>query len=205
MNATLPEAQRLRVLLGDPPIDWDAVKTTSDVGKRLTERDSYRANLIRREVLQKNRRGLVVYGDGHLWRRIPRSMIVSLLEGSGASVFAISTPTAANWARLQPDVASWQPPLIAVVAGNRLGGGTFADYYARSGPGNPWRTLTMADQSDAVLFLGSANSIKKARVPEALCKDREYLQTRRRRMALSGSTDEEIAVRLKAYCSKSQP
>ena len=53
VNAALSPERRLRVLLGDPPIDWDAVETRTDHRKWLELRDTYPASLIRREVLDK--------------------------------------------------------------------------------------------------------------------------------------------------------
>jgi hypothetical protein len=68
VNASLTEATRLRVVAGDPPIDWDNI--TRGDGRRWTElRDSYPADLVRRQVLDRGRRALVVYGQGHLQRR----------------------------------------------------------------------------------------------------------------------------------------
>jgi hypothetical protein len=69
VNASLSEAKRLRVVAGDPPIDWDNIISGQD-GRRWTElRDSYPADLVRRQVLDRGRRALVVYGQGHLQRR----------------------------------------------------------------------------------------------------------------------------------------
>jgi hypothetical protein len=71
VNVALPAARRVRVLLGDPPVDWDRV-TRDDLSQwnsAMRQRDSFPAELIRREVISKNRRALVVYGDMHLQRR----------------------------------------------------------------------------------------------------------------------------------------
>jgi hypothetical protein len=57
--------RRLRILLGDPPIDWDPVKAKGDPGKWVALRDTFPAELIEREVLAKHRRALVVFGNMH--------------------------------------------------------------------------------------------------------------------------------------------
>ena len=69
VNASLPPARRLRVLLGDPPIDWDKIKTIDDLHKGMGDRDAHAVEVIRREVLSKNRRALVIYGGQHLLRK----------------------------------------------------------------------------------------------------------------------------------------
>ena len=64
VNAELPRARQLRILLGDPPIDWDQIRTTQDLVPWIDARDSFAADLIRREVISKSRRALVVSRAG---------------------------------------------------------------------------------------------------------------------------------------------
>jgi hypothetical protein len=54
-NGLLPDDRQLRVLLGDPPIDWSTVRTREDVGQWLTLRGQV-LDVIRREVLSKQPR-----------------------------------------------------------------------------------------------------------------------------------------------------
>jgi hypothetical protein len=72
LNATLPHERRLRVLLGDPPINWDTIHSAKDwldfMKSPLGDRDAFPSGLIQREVLAKARRALVVYGRMHLLR-----------------------------------------------------------------------------------------------------------------------------------------
>ena len=69
VNASLRPERRLRVLLGDPSIDWDAVESPADHQEWLRLRDTHPAALTRREVLEPDRRALVIYGGIHLQRR----------------------------------------------------------------------------------------------------------------------------------------
>jgi len=69
VNASLPDARKLRVIAGDPPIDWDNVTTPQDHRRWIELRDSYPADLVRRQVLDRGRRAIVIYGQGHLQRR----------------------------------------------------------------------------------------------------------------------------------------
>lgn len=69
MNMQRPRERQLRVLLADPPIDWSVVRTAGDLRKWIELRDSHGAEVISREVLAKNRRALVVFGQGHLQRK----------------------------------------------------------------------------------------------------------------------------------------
>jgi hypothetical protein len=64
VNVSLPKRKQLRLLLGDPPIDWNAVHTADDLLKWLLQRDSSAASIVRDQVLAKHRRALVVYCRG---------------------------------------------------------------------------------------------------------------------------------------------
>jgi hypothetical protein len=54
-------AKKVRVLAGDPPIDWS---TTSD--PRELDRDKHIADVVRNEVLAKHRKALLLFGLRHL-------------------------------------------------------------------------------------------------------------------------------------------
>ena len=100
INRTRPAGRRMRILLGDPPIDWAKVQTREDHFKWLAQRDSFPAALIQTEVLAKERRALIVYGHLHYQRRQMMSnyvmddwrmqTIVSLIERAGPTrVFTV--------------------------------------------------------------------------------------------------------------------
>ena len=127
LNQSLPVGRKLRVLLGDPPFDWD--RATREEAIRIgLERDPFAAELIRREVLAQKRRALIVYGDGHFARRPPgnRGNIVTRLVVMGASVLNVWTHTTPNSLEtLQADVQSWPVPSLVYTAGTTLGAGSF--------------------------------------------------------------------------------
>ena len=66
VNQTLPPESRIKIWLGDPPIDWAQVKTKADWLPFVDQRDSYPASLIEREIISKGKKALVIYGIGHL-------------------------------------------------------------------------------------------------------------------------------------------
>ena len=53
VNRSLPAGERLRVLLGDPPIDWTKISSGDEILELMYERDAFAADLIRKEVLGK--------------------------------------------------------------------------------------------------------------------------------------------------------
>jgi hypothetical protein len=101
VNASLPRERQLRVLLGDPPVEWENVRVLDDLFK-WGQRDGHAADVVRREVIANKRRGLLMYGDDHFAKksRAPGAgdewpaNLVGQLEQSGTSVFAVSPVTA---------------------------------------------------------------------------------------------------------------
>lgn len=68
-NQKLPQARRLRVLCGDPPIDWTRVEAREDIAPFLGFRDEHYASVVRYQVLALRRKALLLMGSGHFQRR----------------------------------------------------------------------------------------------------------------------------------------
>jgi hypothetical protein len=211
VNSSLSEARRLRVIAGDPPIDWDNITSGQD-GRRWTElRDSYPADLVRRQVLDRGRRALMVYGQGHLQRRQivanydmstwQAQTVVSLLERDhGARIFNIWTLLDRS-VELPEGVMSWRVPSLAAVRGTTLGARDFGLYSRGLGDGSrfnvrggqlvavpreEWKMMRMEDQFDALLYLGPPASMTTATVPAALCADTDFVRRRVERLTRFG-------------------
>ena len=183
VNASRPPEHHMRVLLGDPPIEWENVRTPEEHRRWVEMRDTFPADLIQQEVVAKGRHALLRYGQMHYQRQQMAAnyewdgdaqTIVSRLEHvHHASVFTIWTsrllPT------IQADAANWPSPSVALVRGTVLGAADFTAYYPsesmgrfalRDGkvdfstriPRSGWRTLRAEEQFDAVLFPGTVPS-----------------------------------------------
>lgn len=175
INASLPRARQLRILLGDPPIDWDAVHSMEDHRKWIEMRDVFPVDLIQREVLAKGRRALITYGQMHFQRKnilanyesegLAQTVVSRLERTTGTSVFVIWTST--DLGRLQANVATWPVPSIALV--------------------------------DAVLYQGS-QPLVIVPISPSRCADAANIEMHLRRMALAGVPPPE-SERLKQYCA----
>jgi hypothetical protein len=184
VNVSLPRERQLRVLLCDPPVEWESVRTLEDLSK-WGQRDSHAADVVRREVLAKKRRALLVYGDDHLAKRSRAqgagdewpANLVGQLEQSGTRVFVVHTETRMDLTALQPDVRSWPTPSVARLEGTAMGG---AEYE----PSPRLRPRRMEELFDAVMYLGSPSRITFSRIDQTLCADSAYMQMRLARLAL---------------------
>jgi hypothetical protein len=168
VNAALPRNRRLRVLLGDPPIDWKNVHTLEDLQRASAGRTSHPADILTREVVAKGRRALVLYGAVHLWRQNVEgpALIEQFETQTGERAFVIVTHPFANLEVVGVDPARWPERSIALTKGSSL-----------------------ENQVDAILHLGDPSGERISRLGAALCGDQRYRAMRIRRMTLAGNED----------------
>jgi hypothetical protein len=224
VNSAAPAERQLRVLLGDPPIDWDNITSRDDLFRWVELRDTYPADLIRRQVLERGRKALVLYGQMHAQRRQALSnydmsarqsqTVASLLVAdNNTRVFNV-------WAffdsEFVPDgVSSWPVPSLAVTKGTSLGATDFSSFtripnrFAMQNgrlapvPRDQWLPFRMEDQFGAVLYIADPADITMTPMPPALCADSGFIEARLRRYALAGLPPPE-AERLRAACGRSR-
>jgi len=224
LNASRPRARQLRILLGDPPIDWTVVRTRDEHFRWLAMRDSHPAAVIQVEVLATRRKALIVYGHMHFQRLNIMSnldmsdwrahTLVSLIERAGParvySIWRLDSPLP----ELLPDLASWPTPAMVAVRGTALGA---ADVMAmpparprmafQNGamvpvPKDQWRPLAIEDQLDALLYLGPDTDAGAIPVPARACDEPGFVAERLRRIALAGLPAFE-ADRIRTLCKPS--
>ncbi len=187
VNASLPPARRLRVLLGDPPVDWDLVRRIEEgpasdragmvringiwiekAQESTLDRDAHAAQLVMRDVVARHRRALLVFGDGHL-RRGLRGLVTRLEESAEVKVFTIANAVGPSYAALaagHPDIASWPAPRLLRLAGT-------ADD-------------AIDGRFDAVLHLGPPAAMTSSRIAPTVCADAAYVRIRQERMKWAG-------------------
>ena len=180
VNATLPKEKKLRVLLGDPPIAWEFVRNRSDLRRWNMQRDAHAFAVVKRDSLSKNRKALVIYGDGHFQGRgFKPNSLTNLIERAKVKMFTISTRYG-DLINLQPSVASWNAPAFAHLKGTVLGKNYYAQYYPMP-PAPGWNTVLMEDQFDGVVYL-SPKAPTMTLIPKSLCLDAAYMKMRLSRL-----------------------
>ena len=215
VNAKLPDDSKLRVLLADPPIDWSRVKRKEDVDAYVSKRESFAAELIEREVLQRGRKALVIFGQMHLVRHDlfanfsgESQWLLPLLERQ-SRIRAFTVWVAANLEDVQPDIKGWSIPSLTVIEGTRLGAMSFSYYYPHEvarftqHDGKPvlirkseWRKAPdMQAQVDAILYMGPQAALRRYTLELDKCNDPSYVALRLERMRLVNYPSPEESLR----------
>jgi len=180
----------IRVLLGDAPIDWASIRSADQINAYYLQRSPHAAMVIQQEVLNKNRRALVVYGEGHLLRSGPlaANSLVEILEREPkARIFTIANDYL-DLSRFQTG-AAWPVPSLILVKGTTLG-------TEPSAAGSP-----LERDFDAALHLGGPSALSMTRVQKSVCGEPEYLKMRFERYALTATPENpDPGAQLRTLC-----
>lgn len=192
VNKFRPRLQRLRALLGDPPIDWAKVKTGTEFSRFDEKRDSYFAEVIVKNVLTKRRKALAVLGTGHLTRQPRAPVVVQILEQQYCEKVFVITPHRGFGSQntaIEGRFARWPVPSGALLKGTWLGALDASQYFHdirtifEPLAANPFAGIRLEDTVDALLYLGPLSSLHYTHSPESTYEG-EYGRERQRRLRI---------------------
>ena len=196
-NWTLPPARQIRVLLGDPPIDWSKITNFSQLRVFLSQRDTHAASVVETQVLDKGRRALLCYGAEHLFHSTPDNIVSIVKQRTGERTYTIVDllPLARDPGGLAASLSRYPRNTVIPAAGTWLGafnaGLLIAGGIMSSGPGkptNPWCGKPLGSFIDAGLYLGQPRDLTASWWNPAIYLDPVYWAELQRRNALQGNT-----------------
>jgi hypothetical protein len=205
VNAKLPPDQRIKVWLGEPPMDWAATRTKADWDPLVKQRDTYPAELIEREVLAKGKKALIIYGAGHLisqpivlMTNPPAPNIRMLIDAKHPGALFVVTPYVGYIqkecaARFERHIKGWPVPALATpIRGSTLETDIWrkgCSAFAKPEDMTPDKfdetnRNTLGLTSDALLYLGPRKSLMTGPRDPDILLDLEYRAEMDRRMIL---------------------
>jgi hypothetical protein len=208
INQKLPSAKRIRVLAGDPPIDWSKVKSREDFSQFMN-RDVNIASVMEKEVLSKHRKALMLFGTAHLYHGDTGMGLtaVGLYEKDylGITLVIADHTGFGNWSPLakfndefESRMASWPiPSLVQEMTGTWLADLLNMTYSSgaviitkdAAGKLSESREGVIAGFSkmvDAYLYLGPRDLLLKEPRPAEIFLNTEYMAEMHRRAAIMG-------------------
>lgn len=197
LNQKLPSERRLRVLAGDPPVDWDQIKSMEDVMR--VHRDEGISSVMEKEVFSKHRKALMLFGTFHIMHGT-RGSAVSLYEKdypnltfviSDLGIFDTDLPSLHD-----SKFVNWPMPAVARAKGTWLGALDLSHFIP---PGNTIdqdcqvhhdfpKALQkpMEEFIDAFLYLGPPDLRLREKIPADIALDVNYRTELQRGGAMIG-------------------
>ena len=199
INQTLARERRLRVLLGDPPLDWSITpdsKLKQEWGRAMFRRDYHFAGVVEKEVLAKGRKALLITGGAHLVRGVTTNNTTGHIERLRPRSTFVIIPHSGFYSErndeLESRLGSWKPGTLALIKGTWLGElhpGLRWPQMARDklkGPDAPSRDPKLEDVADAWLFIGMRDSLTEVLPHPRIYRDDYWNELNRRNLIVYG-------------------
>lgn len=184
-NLRRPGKHQMRIVLGDPPGDWDKIRNHEDLKPFALDRDACYARKVKEEVLSKGRRALLIMGGAHFLREVRGKPGLPLIErelrAAGANPYLIIFDTKI-YDDPQKRFAAWPVPSIVDLRANGASALRLFD------EGFPGKSPALGEVADALLFLAHLREdLTVLRVPRAELEGTAYgKELDRRMMIISG-------------------
>lgn len=205
-NQKLPATQRLRVLAGDPPVNWNQSKEEIAAVKEQNPRDKHFAAIVTKEVVAKNRKALLLIGGNHIYRHswnpyasTPSETVIDILDQRypKATLVIFTHAFETRNAQLEARLASWERPSFALLTKTWLGeletenllsqtvSRGFPDGKTVTAKINFYPGMKLEDLADAYLYFGDLEMLTASQpTPEMYKAEPEYLRELQRRFEL---------------------
>jgi hypothetical protein len=184
-NQRRPASRPIRVLLGDPPIDWAGTQTTAEHLKISNERDRHFAAVVEREVLAKDRRALLLVGMFHALKQgSSRETVASLIEQRHPGtlfVVMLYAGMGPHTANVEAALSRSPRPGIILLSRSWIGSLPARSAFVLPPVLQVAEGLKLRDIADAYLYLAPEASLTEARPPGAIYQDPAYLRELERR------------------------
>jgi hypothetical protein len=186
VNQSLPPDKRLRVLAGDPPVDWSRVKIEKDL-RNFEDRDASIASVMEHEVLARHRKALMIFGVRHLMHAGSSAVRRYERDGYPDRTFVIMahngfgrhTPLADRNDELEQRLAGSPVPSLLVLKGSWLDS-LEVGYFAPGDLGG----RHISSSVDGYLYLGPADLLLNFPIPAVAILDTAYMAELKRRADL---------------------
>jgi hypothetical protein len=192
VNAPLPPGRQIRVLLGDPPLDWSKI-TSFDQLRAVAgpQRDIHAASVVETQVLSKGHRALLCYGLDHLTHGGSLAGLIERRTGQRPYLIADFLPLAGDPGGLARKFSRYPRDTVIPTAGTWLGSvdaGLFSPDIQTGPNGGPQANrgcgLRLSSHIDAALYLGQPADLTSSWWNPAIFLDPVYWKELQRRNAL---------------------
>lgn len=189
MNLNLPPDKHIRVLAGDPAIEWKSVTSIQDYFRYLPQRDLFPARIAIEYGIYQNKKVLLIYGDTHLTKINDRPgdsthwvipFIINKQKSNSMKTIGIFYTDRLDKIITNPP---WPAYSVIDLSKNDLGNMPAKQFYPEfiKYIDSDGSKLRVKDIYDALLYVGDQNSWKISPITPNAFKDDEYWKELNRR------------------------
>jgi hypothetical protein len=197
-NLQSTSKHRIRLLMGSPPGDWDKIETAQDLASYEAQREQWYLRVVKDEVLARHHRALLIMGAMHFLRgsdqalqdemleqrhkpvppvdrgRLAPGYIERELRAAGADPYlaVMGTDVVDGRGDVDSRIESWPTPALIPLHGNWLG--EMPAQPIITGGHAPATPLTLADQTDAIIYIAPCSTLKFVNDSAAELDDTAY-------------------------------
>lgn len=178
---------QMRIVCGDPYIDWEKVRDREDIGPFVANRDQWYTQVVKDEVLAKHHRTLLIMGAYHFERSADDpGDIEKELRTAGATTFVIlfGTNAVGGYDDLDKRFDTLRVPALIPLKGT-WAGDLLADAVLSGGTAPPDSSgLKLQGAADALLYLGPRDSLTQVSMLRAELDGTPYGKEIERRLTI---------------------
>jgi len=193
VNLQRRKQHQLRIICGDPGIDWATVRSRDQIDPFLRTRDQFYTQAVETQVLAKHHRALLIAGSFHFLRNfeflpgLPASAAIEEpLRKAGAKPYLIvfGTNGTDDRSELNHNFDQWHAPVLIPLGNNWVG--DLEAIPIVTGRSGGWPELSLKDAADALLYLGPRNTLTTTPMSTELLEGSAYGAEIIRRMKIQG-------------------
>ena len=189
----LPEKDKIRVLGGDPPINWKAIGSLEDYNKSNSQRDLYAASLAIEYGINRSMKVLVLYAEYHLTKIVDISVsdhptITSYVNDNYFGAMKVIAVLDPKEFQLEEQTKDW--PLYSIIDFDmgEIKGFPADKYFTKIFNDNGrmilFKNHEIGELFDAFLYIGPSAVWTWVDFPKADFTDNEWNELNRRRQIL---------------------
>jgi|GEM_PF-2116342 len=193
VNLSLSESNKIRVLGGDPPINWKTIRSLEDYNESNSQRNIYPAELVIEYGINRAMKVLVLYAEYHITKIVDKkssgnptiTAYVNDRYPSAMKVIAVLDP---QEFQLEEQAKNW--PLYSIIDFDMEevcdfpAEKYFTQIYNESGRVILFQHHKINELFDAFLYIGSSKLWKRVNFPKSVFTDDEWKELNRRRRIL---------------------
>jgi len=190
INTTLPENEKIRVLGGDPSIDWQSIKTREDYLKVIAARDTFPAGLAVDYGINQSKKVLLIYSEFHFVKINDKrfyqehhtiTTVVNSMHPGAMKVIAVLDPSTFHIEELTKNLPHYSIiDLKTSELGNLPAEKYFKEIRNKDGTVILFEGYKINNLFDYFLYIGPSESWKRVDFPKAVFSDDEWGELNRR-------------------------